>query len=313
MKRVLQVIPVIFAILIINFTLIRLAPGDPAIAMAGEWASWEYIDKVRHEWGLDKPLHEQFVMFLVGIMTNNLHSLTYNRPVFPLVLERMWVTIIFMFSSEAIAIGIGIAAGAYAAKKHGTKADRGISITMIGLISLPSFWVGLMLVLALGINLRWFPAAGLFPFEAETGVDYVLNLLWHCVLPVLTMVLWITPIFQRFTKASVMDVMNEEFITTARAKGLTENTVFFKHALRNATLPIITMAGLWFGYALTGAVLIESVFSWPGMGNFLYSAILNRDYPLLMGIYTITSAWMILSVLVTDIAYAYLDPRVVYK
>jgi len=215
---------------------------------------------------------------------------------------------------EILGIIFGTLLGVYAARRYGKKSDTILTTASIALYSTPSFWLGFMLIIIFGIKLRIFPIGGYRSvLMNKQGLSYILDVIWHMFLPMTTiMISWCLPISLRIARASIIEILGEDYIFTARAKGLRENVVFYKHALRNAILPTITMAGLWLGFSFTGSVLVETVFGWPGMGSLLREGIFARDYPLIMAILLITSICVVLTSMISDILYAYLDPRVVY-
>jgi len=314
-RRIFQMIPVVLTIIVFNFILIHLAPADPAVIIAGERGTAEYVEAIRKAWGLDRPLHDQFAIYLAKVLQGDLgYSYTFQRPVLELITERTPTTLLLVIPSQLLSLALGTLIGALCAKKHGSRSDSLISLSSIALYSVPVFWLGLILVILFGIFLPLFPIWGFISTDVElSGWAYVADMVWHLFLPVLTLSGAYLPRYIRLARSSVMEVMMEDFVTTARAKGLTENSVFFKHALRNALLPTITQAGLLLGFVLAGAIVTESVFGWPGLGRLMYTSILARDYPMLMGLFLVTSVCVVIASLVTDIAYAFLDPRVVYR
>lgn len=312
LRRVLQMIPTIGAIILLNFLLIRLAPGDPARVMAGEMATPENVEAIREAFGLDKSTGEQLIIYVQKLFQGDLgFSYNYLSPVSELIMERLPQTLLLMFSANILSIILGTLIGAFSAGRFPSKTDSTIWITSLIFYSMPIFWFGLLLVLVFSRNLGWFPSGGMSDIIAKhTGFRYFTDVLWHATLPIITLTAYNLPIFVRITRASVIETMGEDYVKTARAFGLSENRVFFRHALRNALLPTVTMAGLTLGFVLTGAVLTETVFSWPGIGLLLWQAIGNRDYPTLMGIFLFASATVVVASFLTDMAYAYLDPRV---
>lgn len=314
-RRLLQIVPTIFAILLVNFAMIHLAPGDPARVMAGEMAHPDNVEAIRVAFGLDKPLWEQLVIYLSKMFRGDLgFSYNYLTPVLELILERLPQTLFLMLTANILSIIFGTLIGAYAAGKYPSKTDSTIWITSLAFYSMPIFWFGLLLILLFSRSLNWFPSGGMIDIlDKKTGVAYFVDLARHAVLPVLTLTAYNLPIFVRIARASVIETMRADYITTARAIGLSENRVFFGHALRNALLPTVTMAGLTLGFVLTGAIMTETVFSWPGIGLLMWQAIINRDYPILMGIFLFASVSVVVASFLTDMVYAYLDPRVKFE
>jgi peptide/nickel transport system permease protein len=319
--RFLETIPTLIIIIIINFLIIHLAPGDPAavFTMGGGLFGGPDRDKlimeVRMKFGLDRPIQEQLIAYIVNVLKGDLgYSFFKGKPVTMLIMQTVPATLLLILTSELLAILIGTLLGAYSASKMGSKIDVGLFFASSVLYSMPIFWLGLMLILAFSFNLSLFPTSGMVTVTgAGTGMAYLLDVLWHLFLPALALCLTILPVFLRITRASVMEIMREDFIVTARAVGLKERTIFFRHALRNALIPVVTTAALFLGFVLSGTVLIETVFGWPGMGRLMFDALTQRDYPLLLGIFVFTSICVVYVTLITDIIYAYLDPRVVYK
>ncbi len=314
-RRLLQIVPTIAAIILINFMLIRLAPGDPARVMAGEMATPENVEAIRVAFGLDQPLGTQFLIYIQKLFNGDLgYSYNYLTPVSELIWERLPQTLILMVSASLLSIILGTLIGAYSAGRFPSRTDSTIWITSLVFYSMPIFWFGLLLILVFSRTLDWFPSSGMSDIIAKhTGIRYYADVLWHAVLPILALTAFNLPIFVRITRASVIETMGEDYITTARAFGLSDNRVFFRHALRNALLPTVTVAGLTLGFILTGAVLTETVFSWPGIGLLLWQAIGNRDYPTLMGIFLFASAAVVIASFITDMVYMYLDPRVKFS
>lgn len=311
-RRLLQMIPTIFVVILINFFIIHMAPGDPARVMAGEMAHPDNVEAIRVAFGLDKPLIQQFIIYMGNLLRGDLgFSFKYLTPVSELILERLPQTILLMVTASTISILLGTMIGAYSASKYPSALDSGIVVTSLSFYSMPIFWFGLLLLFIFARELGWFPSGGMADIiDKKTGVARVADVAWHAVLPVLTLAAYQLPIFVRISRASVIETMREDYITTARAMGISERRVFSRHALRNALLPTVTVAGLTLGFVLTGAIMTETVFSWPGIGMLMWQAILNRDYPTLMGIFLFASVSVIVASFLTDMVYALLDPRV---
>jgi peptide/nickel transport system permease protein len=305
-------IPTIFATILINFLLIHLAPGDPARVMAGEMAHPDNVEAIRVAFGLDRPLWEQLVVYIAKLFQGDLgFSYNYLTPVTELILERLPQTLLLMVMASTLSIIIGTLVGAFSASKYPSRTDSTIVITSLIFYSMPIFWFALLLLYLFSRELGWFPSSGMADIiDKKTGLAYVGDVLWHAVLPVVTLAAYNIPIYVRISRASVIETMREDYITTARAMGIRERHVFFRHALRNALLPTVTVAGLTLGFILTGAIMTETVFSWPGIGLLMWQAILNRDYPTLMGIFLFASISVVVASFLTDIVYALLDPRV---
>jgi peptide/nickel transport system permease protein len=311
-RRLLQMIPTIVAILLINFLLIRLAPGDPARVMAGEMATDENVEAIRERFGLDRPLIQQLGAYAGALVQGDFgYSYNYLTPVSQLILSRLPQTILLVLTANVLSIVLGTIVGAYSASRFPSRVDSTIWISSLVFYSMPIFWFGMLLVYVFSRELGWLPSGGIRDIiNRPTGLEGVLDRLRHAILPIITLMAFYMPIFIRITRASVIETLGEDYITTVRAVGLSENRIFMRHALRNALLPTVTMAGLTLGFVVTGAVLTETVFGWPGVGLLFWQAITNRDYPVLMGIFVFTSIAVVLFSFLTDIVYALLDPRV---
>ncbi len=314
-RRVVQIVPVMLFIAIVNFLLIHLAPGDPAAALAGEGAPQEFIDALRIDYGLDKPLIEQLGTYLGTLLRGDLgFSFAYRRSVVEVIVERLPATLLLVFASQIPAIVLGTLLGAYSARHYPSKIDSLVTAVSLSLYAVPIFWSGLLLILVFAVWLRWLPASGMFSLAAPSeGIGRVLDVARHMTLPATALFLYSLPTYVRLTRASVIEVMREDFVTTARAIGYSENVIFFRHALRNALLPAVTVAGLSLSFVFAGALLTETVFGWPGMGRLMYEGVLKRDYPVLMGVFLVTSALVLIVGILTDLLYAKLDPRVSYE
>jgi len=310
--RLLQVVPVLFAIVSINFFIIHSVPGDPAIAIAGPAASQAYIDSVRRQFGFDRPLLDQYGIYIWNLLQGNLGiSVAARRPVLDIVLERVPATLLLMLTAWFASLSLGIFLGTKAGMKRGSRFDRTVSLSLLTLYSVPVFWLALGLVSVLSLNLRLFPISGMMNtvYPAQ-GLALAVDIGYHMVVPLIAMVTFYAPQFYQLTRASVADTLQEDFVKTLRAAGLQRTSTFSRYVLKNASLPTITLAGLWLGYSLTGAVLIEVIFAWPGLGRLLFDSALSRDYPVLLGVFIVASTMVVLVALATDILYLFLDPRV---
>ncbi len=310
LRRVLQMIPVILAIICICFLIIHLAPGDPATILAGESATDEYIAELKAQFGLDQPLIKQLGIYIVNVLRGNLgNSFSFKMPVSTLLAEKMRVTLVLVLFSEILAILIGTMLGMIAAKHENHIQDHLISNLAMVLYCMPTFWLGMMLMLLFAINLKWLPTSGMQSFN--TTLSPLMDMLRHMVLPMTTLTLVRIPTYLKLARSSVVEVAQEDFINTARAIGYSERVVYRKHALRNALLPTVTQAGMSLSTLFSGALLTETVFSWPGMGRMVYDAIASRDYPVIMGGFLVSAVMVVVGSFITDIIYMYLDPRVV--
>ena len=313
-RRLLQSIPAIFGIIIINFFVLHLAPGDAADVLAGEAgaATEAYMEQLRETLGLDQPLYIQLYEYVANILQLNLgYSFRHNMPVFDLIVDRLPATLWLMLSAISLAIGLGILLGVTSARFVNTMIDRVNSILALLCYSTPVFWIGLMMIVLFSVNLRWLPSGGFETIGAGyTGIERLLDILAHTLMPALSLSLFYLAVYARLMRASMLEVYRLEFVTTAHAKGLSPTLVAFKHVLRNALLPVVTMAGLHLGALLGGAVVVEVVFSWPGIGRLAFDAILQRDFNLLLSVLVLSSILVILANLVVDLIYAWLDPRI---
>jgi peptide/nickel transport system permease protein len=315
LRRVAQIIPLVLGVVAVNFLIIHLTPGDPASALAGDMAPPQYVEQLRQQYGLDKPLVVQLLVYFKHLLTGDLgYSFSYQQSVGSLVLGRIPATALLILAAQIPAIVFGTLLGAFAARHHGSWADRLIGLGTLGLYAVPVFLSGMLFILVFALKLKWFPTSGMTSFDVggSTGA-VVLDTLRHLVLPALTLGLYLLPVYARITRASVLEVMHEHYITTARSIGFSENVVFFRHALRNALLPTITTAGISIGLTFGGALLTETVFAWPGMGQLMYNALFQRDYPLIMGIFFVTAISVAVVSVITDVLLALADPRVAYE
>jgi peptide/nickel transport system permease protein len=290
------------------FVITRLAPGDPAAVMLGEQATAADIAQLRASYGLDKPLPVQFAYWLGELARGNLgQSIFLQRPVTQALLERAEPTLFLTLFAMAIAIAIGVPCGIVAAVWRNGAVDQGLSgFAMLG-ASIPSFWLGLILMQVFAVGLGWFPVAG----YGDPGVP-LSDRLRHLVLPAIVLGVVNSALILRFTRASMLDVLGEDHIRTARAKGVSEWRVVLHHALRNALIPVVTVLGLTFALLIGGAIVTETVFGLPGIGNLVVSAVLRRDYPVIQGALLVIAGLYVLINLLIDLAYLAIDPRVKY-
>jgi peptide/nickel transport system permease protein len=299
-KRLLSTLPVLVGISLIVFLLLRALPGDPAQVIAGELATKEAVEAIRTQLGLDKPLYVQYAIFMSSLAVLDLgKSARTGQSVISEIWARLPNTLLLAVVSTGIACLLGIPAGIISSVRHYTLLDYAVMVLALFGISMPVFWLGLMLIIVFSVKLHLLPAGGI-------------GTLRHLILPSLTLAFFSTAFIARMTRSSMLEVMGQEFITTARSKGLLEKVVVLKHALRNAFIPIITVIGLQFGSLLGGAVLTETVFAWPGIGRLIVDSILARDYPMVQGVVLIFALLYILVNLIVDILYAYIDPRIHY-
>ncbi len=301
LRRLLLAIPTLLGVLVVAFLLLYVAPGDPVMAMVGERADEETIARLRRELRLDDPIYKQFGHYVGGIARGDLgRSYITNRPIQRDIRERFPKTLQLAGAAMLLAASIGITLGILSAWRPGGIIDRiGLGIAYLG-VSFPVFWVGLLLILLFAVTLQWLPPSG------AGGLKYL-------ILPALALGMRSIAFLARMTRSAMLDALGSDFVRTARAKGLGERGVITRHALRNAAIPIITVLGLDFGSYLTGSILTETIFSWPGLGRYVVNAIARRDLPAIQGSVLFLSAVFVTVNLLTDLAYAKADPRVSYR
>ena len=313
-QRLLKAIPLLLAIVICNFVLLKLAPGDAAEVLAGEAGAGtaDYLAELRARFGLDQPVYMQLWHYVVKLVTLDLgFSFRHNQSVLSLILDRLPATLLLMFSGMGLAVLIGATLGVLASQRVNQLRDNIISVFAILSFSVPVFWLGLMLIVVFSVNLGWFPAGGMETMASgKQGVARLLDILRHMVMPVTTLGLFYVALYTRVMRASMLEVFNQDYVTTARAKGLSERRITFRHVFRNALLPMVTLVGVQFGTLLGGSVLVETVFSWPGLGRLAFEAVFQRDINLLLGILLMCSVLVVLSNILVDVMYSQLDPRI---
>lgn len=312
--RLVKAVFILLAILVLNFVLIHAAPGDPAAVMAGEAgaADEKFLQDLRERFGLDQPFHIQLWNYMKGAVQLDLgYSYRQQMPVAELIWDRLPATLLLTATAFVISIVIGVAAGVLAAQAQGTWWDTLISSLALLFYATPLFWVALMASLLFSVVLGWLPGFGYQTIGADyTGIDRVLDVGKHLILPATTLGLFFTAIYMRMTRASMLEVSRLDFVKTARAKGLRNSVIQRRHILRNALLPVITLAGLQAGQIVGGAVLTETVFAWPGIGRLMFEAISQRDYNVILGVFFISAVLVLLFNLITDILYGIVDPRI---
>lgn len=314
LKRLIQAIPIVLAIVVLNFFLLQLAEGDAVDVLAGEAGSAtpEYMAELREKFGLDKPLIVQLGVYLKNVVSLDLgFSFRHDMPVSALVFDRFMPTLLLMTSTIILAVGFGIVLGLVAASGLNTWRDTAISIFALITYATPLFWVGLMLIVVFSLNLGWFPTSGMENFAMfYEGWERVVDIAHHLVLPTITLSLFYLALYTRLMRASMLEQAGQDYVTTARAKGLTERRIVFVHVLRNALLPVVTMAGVQVGALIGGSVIVESVFAWPGLGMLAFEALFARDLNLLLGIFLLSAILVVAVNLIVDIIYSTLDPRI---
>jgi peptide/nickel transport system permease protein len=314
-RRFIQSIILILLLIVINFFLIHLAPGDPVYYLAGQSGDEKYYDFIRAKFGLDQPLLTQLWVYLSSVLRGDLgYSLTHQESVAAVIFERIPATLMLVVSAICLASISGVLLGVEAARRENSLLDRAINIFALLGHSLPSFSIGLLMLLFFALYLGLFPAQGMISANRDlTGFDYFFDFLSHLALPVLTLAIVQIAQIMRLTRTEMLNVLGENFITTVRAKGVNERRVLYNHALRNALLPVITIVGSDFGMLLSGAVLVETVFAYPGLGRLMLEAIAARDYPVLLGLFLMISVGVTAVNFITDMIYPLIDPRIEYQ
>jgi peptide/nickel transport system permease protein len=328
-KRLLMLIPVLLGASILVFSLIHLAPGDPARTIAGEHASIQTIERIQEKYGLNKPLPTQYWIWLKQALQGDFgRSIVSNEFVSKEIWSRFPNTVELTLLAMFIAVVVGVIAGIVSASRQYSLLDYGfMGVALFG-VSMPVFWLGIMLMMIFGVYLRWFPIGGrmsiMVSFTRITGfylLDSVIAGNWqafisalrHLILPAIALGTIPMATVARVTRSSMLEVLRQDFIRTERAKGLSERLVIYKHAVRNALIPVVTVIGLNFGLLLAGAILTETVFSWPGLGRYVVKAVQMRDYPAVQGCVLFFALIFVIVNLITDIIYVYIDPRIKYQ
>jgi ABC-type dipeptide/oligopeptide/nickel transport system permease component len=310
LKRLLLTIPVLVGVSILVFSVIHLAPGDPAVIMLGPLATKDSIAKLHQELGLDRPLVVQYLTWMSKVVRLDFgRSVVLGREVFPEIWLRFKATMILTIASLSLAVLIGVLAGITSAVRQYSIFDAASMLAALAGVSMPVFFTGIVLIIVFSMQLNLFPTAGMY---SPAGGD-VLDLLHHLVLPACTLGTASAAVLARMTRSAMLETIRQDYIRTARSKGLAERTVIYIHALRNAAITIVTVLGMQVGYQLGGAILTETVFSWPGIGLMMVRAIQVRDYPMVQGGVLFVAAVFVLVNIIVDIAYALLDPRIRYR
>jgi ABC-type dipeptide/oligopeptide/nickel transport system permease component len=300
LRRILYLIPVVVGVSIVSFALLRFIPGDPAVVLAGVGATQADLDGIRAEYGLDQPLPVQYLTYVGHALQGDLGiSIRTRDPVASTLVTRLQLTLQLTVASMVLAVVLGIFAGVMAATHHNSWLDTSIMVTSLAGISLPGFWLGLLLLVVFAGMLHWLPAGG-------SGTPQ------HLILPAIVLGASGAAVIARMTRASILDVIRQDYLRTLRANGVSERLIVYKHALRNALNPVITIIGLEFGFLLGGAVIVESVFALPGVGMLMVNAIFNRDYPVVQGGMLMIAILFVLVNLLTDLVYGLVNPRIRY-
>jgi len=300
LRRILIALPTLLGVVVLVFLMVRLAPGDPAVLLAGEFATPETLEAIRARYGLDRGLPEQFLIYLEALLRGDLgESARSRRPVLEELKTYFPNTLELASAAILVAVLTGIPLGILAALRPGSSLDLSVMVLALLGVSMPVFWFGLLAILIFSVGLGWFPVAGK-------------GTLAHLILPAITLGINATALLARMTRGTLLEVLSQDYIRTARAKGLAERVVIFKHALRNALIPVVTVVGLEFGTLLSGAVITETIFAWPGLGQLLVGSILARDYPVVQGAVLLVAITFVLINLLVDLLYATIDPQVRY-
>ncbi|KLU25067.1 ABC transporter permease [Caballeronia mineralivorans PML1(12)] len=315
--RLGKAVTVVVGVVIINFLLIRLAPGDPASVMAGDAGASDttYVEQLRHQFGLDKPLYVQLGIYLKGIAHLDLgYSYQQRVPVLSLILDRLPATLLLMGCAFVFSLAAGVLLGVFASSSHYARRKWIDSAVMGGALLIyatPQFWLALLAIIFFSLQLDWLPAFGMETVGAGyVGIQRVGDVALHLVLPTISLGCFFMAVYARLTRASMLDVLGMDFVRTARAKGTPPGQIIRRHVLRNALLPVVTLAGIQLGQLAGGAVLTETVFGWPGIGRLMFDALFHRDYQLLLGVFLVTSTMVVAFNLLTDLVCRLIDPRI---
>ena len=308
LRRLLATLPVMGVVAIAVFALLHVTPGDPAVIIAGDYATTDDIARIRARLGLDQPFHTQVVIWLGRVVRGDLGTSIFSGlPVSTLIGQRAATTIWLTLFAMLISVGVGVPIGVVAAWRKGSWIDRAVMVFAVSGFSMPTFWLGFILVYIFAITAGWLPVQGYMPLAGGVG-----SFLSHLILPALTLSVVYMALIARMTRASMLGVLDEDYIRTAFAKGLAPRGVLVRHALKNASLPIVTIIGIGFALLIGGAVVTESVFALPGLGRLTVDAIVRRDYPVIQGVLLVVSGVYVLINLIVDILYVVLDPRIRY-
>jgi peptide/nickel transport system permease protein len=311
--RLIQSALLVLLVITLAFFVLQLAPGDPVLYLYGAHnVSAETLDGIRREWGLDRPLWQQYAAYVANLLRGNLgYSQVNQQPVSRLLARIIPNTLLLMIPAFVLAATIGVLLGTAASRRLDSGWDYLISaVSMVG-YSTPPFWLGIVFIVVFASGLRWLPTQGMATLgSAKAGLDHSLDVVTHMVLPLGVLVWWYLAAFARLTRASMLEESRKPYLTTARMKGLSETRVYYHHALRNACRPVLTIFGLHLGTMFAGAVMTEVVFAWPGMGRLTFNAIIQHDYPLVLGVFIVLGVAVVLANLLVDLLYVVLDPRI---
>ena len=313
-NRLVYAFVLLFAVLVLNFTLMHMAPGDVAdtISQSMGGADEELLIEIRKDYGLDQPYYQQLVTYIGKVLRFDLgHSFFFNEPVSKLVLERVPATLLLVITAQILALLLGVVLGVYSARQPNGILSHFVTLFALFGYSAPVFWTGILLLIAFSLQIPLFPVAGMRDVTIEGNFwVHAIDVMKHMVLPVVTLASIFLALYSRLARATMIETLGTDFVRTARAKGLPERQVVYKHALRNSLSPVVTLAGLQFSAVVSGAVLVEAVFSWPGLGTLAFQSIIARDTPTILGILFFSALVVIIGNLLTDLALRFVDPRV---
>jgi peptide/nickel transport system permease protein len=316
LKRLAQVVPIVLVIIVVNFFLIHLAPGDPIAYIIGDApVPEEVVAQLRQKLGLDQPLITQLLIYFSNVIRGDFgYSYVAREPVLDVVLARLPATLLLTITQYILAIVAGIGLGVISARRKSWMADTTTTLISVVGYAVPVFWLGQMLVLGFAFKLGLFPSQGMYSLRYNMSpLETAIDVAWHLVLPCITLAFFNLALIARLTRANMLQTLRLEYLMFARSKGISERAVLYRHALRNAILPVVTIIGINIKTLITGAVLTETVFAWPGIGRLTYEALTARDYPVLMAMFVFVGILVVVANLITDLAYAYLDPRIRYE
>lgn len=314
-KKMFFAILTVLLVLTLNFTLIHLAPGDPTSIIVGrDESNPELVQVLREKYGLDQPIHVQYWRYLKQLVSGDIGtSIIFNRSVWDMIAEKLGPTCLLIVTASVLSLITGAAIGIQCARHEGSLLDVVFSFISYICNAMPSFWVGLMLIILFSVQLDLLPSSGMVNMRASyTGFEHILDVAEHMVLPVAALMISGVPTYFRIAKSSVLQVSNEDFITTFRATGMKEGKIFRRYVFKNSVLPLVTVFGIRMAFLISGVTLVETVFAWPGTGRVMMTAINQRDYPVLMGMYLVMSIIVAVVMVIVDVVYAIIDPRIRY-
>lgn len=314
LRRILQSLPILIAITAVVYFVIRLAPGDPFTGMVDPRVSQEALAAARERLGFNQPVYVQYLKWLKELLTGNLgYSIRFQRPVVEIISERLPASLLLGLSTQFIVFALGLPVGVLAATRKNTWLDHTVTTFAFAGLAVPSFFFGLLLIRVFALQLQWLPSSGMVtPGVDYTGLAYIWDVARHLLLPALTLGLISVAGLMRYVRSAMLEVVRQDYIRVARAKGLSEKVVMYRHALRNALLPVITILGLELPALVGGAILTETIYSWPGLGRVGFTALLERDYPVLMAFNLMAAVLTLVGSLLADVGYALVDPRIRY-